>query len=89
MDVDSLTMLSDLQFVLARVLWAPHCDRDRALALARLAAKQHPDPAKRAAIATWLNLRATPAIDDFAVAYLRRSLRTGAMRRPACGIVER
>jgi hypothetical protein len=68
-------MLSELQFVLARVLWAPYCDRDRAILLAELAAKSHPDPAKRAAIASWLQQRATPPIDAFAVAYLRRSMR--------------
>jgi hypothetical protein len=75
MDADTLTLLSDLQFVLARILWAPHCDRERALLLAELAAKTHPDPAQREAIASWMKLRATPPIDNYAVAYLRRSLR--------------
>lgn len=72
---DDLTLLSDLQFVLARILWAPYCDRERAVALAELAAKTHPDPEQRAAISAWLALRLTPAIDDFAIADLRRSLR--------------
>lgn len=81
MDADPLTLLSELQFVLARILWAPYCDRDRALLLAELAAKTHPDPDKRAAIARWLELHATPAIDDFAVAYLRRALRTSPIHR--------
>jgi hypothetical protein len=72
---DDLTLLSDLQFVLARILWAPYCDRERAVALAELAAKSHPDPERRAAIAAWLTLRLTPAIDDIAISDLRRSLR--------------
>lgn len=67
-------MLCDLQFVLARVLWAPYCDRERAMLLAELAAKTHPDPAKRAAIAAWLQQRATPEIDTFAVAHLQEKL---------------
>ena len=51
-------MFSDLQFLLARVLWAPKSDRERALQLAELAARSHPDPDQRAAILTWLELRA-------------------------------
>ena len=47
-------LFSDLQFVLARVLWAPTRDRDRALQLAELAARTHPDPDQRAAIQAWL-----------------------------------
>ncbi|HET9991184.1 MAG TPA: hypothetical protein VFQ65_21775 [Kofleriaceae bacterium] len=54
-------MLSDLQFVLARVLWAPTCDRDRALQLAELAARTHPDPDQRAQIQAWLELRLAQA----------------------------
>jgi len=76
MDADSQALLADLQFVLARILWAPHCDRDRAVLLAELAARTHPDPDKREAMAEWLKLRATPAIDHFALAYLRRNLAT-------------
>jgi hypothetical protein len=68
-------MISDLQFVLARILWAPYCDRDRAVVLAELAQKSHPDPVKRAQIAAWLELRATPVVDELAVADLRRRLR--------------
>jgi hypothetical protein len=51
-------MFSDLQFVLARVLWAPTCDRDRALQMAELAARSHPDPEQRATILAWLELHA-------------------------------
>jgi hypothetical protein len=54
-------MISDLQFVLARVLWAPTCDRDRALQMAELAARSHPDPEQRATIQAWLELRLTQA----------------------------
>ena len=50
-------MFSDLQFVLARVLWAPTCDRERALQMAELAARSHPDPEQRATILAWLELR--------------------------------
>ncbi len=50
-------MFSDLQFLLARVLWAPKSDRERALQIAELAARTHPDPAQRAAIEEWLEAR--------------------------------
>jgi predicted kinase len=70
--VDAQTTVSELQFVLARILWAPYCDRERAVLLAQLAAKTHPDPAKRAQIAAWLAERAQPPIDDVALAYLKQ-----------------
>ncbi len=78
MEADAQTLLSDLQFILARILWAPHCDRDRALELAELASRTHPDPDQRAAIAAWLE-RHQPAarvrmIDELAVAQPRRRL---------------
>ena len=79
---DPLTLLSDLQFVLARILWAPYCDRDRAILLAELAAKTHPDPAQRLAISNWLKMRAAPPIDEFALAHLRRSLRASLLSVP-------
>src|SRR5262249_42616767 len=51
-----------------------YCDRERAVLLAELAAKTHPDPEQREAIAAWLKQRATPTIDKFAVAFLQRSM---------------
>ncbi|MEO6773177.1 MAG: hypothetical protein ABI467_09145 [Kofleriaceae bacterium] len=57
-------MFSDLQFMLARVLWAPTCDRERALQLAELAARTHPDSEQRAAIQAWLELRLGAALSS-------------------------
>ena len=78
MDAESKRQFAELQFVLARILWAPYCDRERAVALAELAAASHPDPEKRELITQWLDVRATPPIDHFAIAHLRNSMRPAA-----------
>jgi len=78
MDADAQAVIADLQFVLARILWAPYCDRERAIRLAELALRGHPDPAKRAAMTEWMKLRLTPPIDELAIADLQRSLRSSA-----------
>ena len=78
MDADAQAVISELQFVIARILWAPYCDRERAMVLAELAARRHPDPVKRAAMADWMRLRQTPPLDDVAVAHLRRELRAAS-----------
>jgi hypothetical protein len=74
MDRDAQVAIADLQFVIARILWAPYCDRERAMLLAELAARRHPDPVKRVAIAEWMALRKTPPLDELVVAVLREEL---------------
>jgi len=59
-DRDLETLLAEAQFLLAQVLWEPRADRRRALRIARIAAKTHPDPGARAEIADWFRER----IDD-------------------------
>lgn len=76
MDEDAQAVISELQFVIARILWAPYCDRERAMVLAQLAAQRHPDAGKRAAMAEWMRVRQTPPLDDVVVAHLKRELRT-------------
>ena len=78
MNPEVLSLLSDVQFVLAQVLWDPRCDRSRALQIAALAAKSHPDPDRSAAIAGWLQLHAAPAVEDVAIEHLRESLRSAS-----------
>ncbi|MEO8552441.1 MAG: hypothetical protein ABI678_20830 [Kofleriaceae bacterium] len=78
MKADELGMLADLEFTLARVLWAPYCDRERAVALAELAVQMQPDAARRAEILAWLQVRLTPPLDELAVATLQQRLRAAA-----------
>ena len=66
METDLRTLLSDAQFVIAQILWEPRCDRTRAVRIAALAAKTHPDPHKRAMIGDWLS-RAIPPIPPLPV----------------------
>ncbi|HTR52899.1 MAG TPA: hypothetical protein VMJ10_19425 [Kofleriaceae bacterium] len=61
---DAESLLAEAQFLLAQVLWEPRIDRGRALRIARIAAKSHPDPRARAAIARWLGERIEPSLDD-------------------------
>jgi len=70
--------MADLEFTLARVLWAPYCDRERAVALAELAARTAPDPERQAEIVQWLQLRVPPPLDGLAVATLQARLRAAA-----------
>ncbi|HEY1558994.1 MAG TPA: hypothetical protein VGF94_29430 [Kofleriaceae bacterium] len=76
---DALSLLAEAQFLLARVLWNPHADRRRALRIARMAAKTHPDPLVRAEIVAWLRHRVPPppSLDDLAIEVLRHDLRAG------------
>lgn len=79
MDREAQAAIADLQFVIARILWAPYCDRERAMLLAELASQRHPDPAKRVAIAEWITVRKTPPLEELVVAVLREEL--AAQRR--------
>ena len=74
MDREAQAVIADLQFVIARILWAPHCDRERAMVLAQLAGQRHPDPARRVAIAEWMAVRQTPPLDELVVEVLREEL---------------
>lgn len=67
MSPDALAMLSDVQFILAQLLWEPRHDQDRALEIAKLAARTHPDPVRRAEIAAWLGKHTIPPVEEIAI----------------------
>ncbi|HUJ58515.1 MAG TPA: hypothetical protein VLX92_08485 [Kofleriaceae bacterium] len=92
MNDDSRTLVADAQFLLAQVLWDPREDRERAIQLAELAARSHPDPATRAVIARWINYRTARSgsagprsageaemIDGVAVEHVRDNVRANAL----------
>ena len=74
---DAESLLAEAQFLLAQVLWEPRIDRRRALRIARIAAKTHPDPLARAAITRWLGQRTQlePSLDEVALEDLKADLR--------------
>lgn len=69
MSSDALALLSDVQFLLAQLLWEPRHDQDRALRIAELAARTHPDPVRRAEIVAWLNGHAIPPVEEITIEY--------------------
>ena len=82
MNRDVTSLLAEAQFLLAQVLWEPRIDRSRALRIARIAAKTHPDPRARAAIAEWFRERneTEPSpLDELALEQLERELRAAEL----------
>lgn len=57
MSTENAALLAEAQFLLAQILWDPRPDPERAVELARLAARIHPDDEARAVIEHWLDMK--------------------------------